>query len=1372
MDDVRGPVNNAANSLIRNNKGEGIEAFQVFWSRYAGSGGKGWLSDIAEAAREMAKALDKLADAIEDAVNKLWTKIGIEAGVIVAGVGLAFLTAGLSTAASATAAAAVIELGATMGLAISTTVAEIAATTLVVAAFGGVEAVTVNLAVAQPMNIATGLQDGFSLDQINAAAKDGMIYGGAFGGTFAGAGVLTRNAAGVGSYRNLLKGVRPNLVEVPSASRTTSSLECVKDPIDVATGTMVLPQTDVTLPGALPLTIERTHLSTYRAGGWFGATWASTLDERVQLDAEGVVYAAADGMRLVYPVPKAGEPVLPVKGPRWPLEWNGRPDGALTVTDPVAGVVRSFGSPVPSEVPGAVQLPLESVRDRNDARIDVERTADGVPTALRHSGGYYVAVDTEGPRVTALRLLEEAPSPYERQGAPGRGTVLVRYAYDEAGNLTEVTNSSGRPLRFTYDADGRITSWTDRNGTSYGYDYDALGRVVRTEGSDGFLSGTLAYDDESLTTTETDSLGRQRLYRHNAECRVVEETDQLGHTTLTEWDSRGDVRLSVTDPLGRTTRYEYDEAGNLTSVVLPDGSTGRATYDALCRPVEVIEPGGATWRHTYDECGNLLTTADPAGAVTSYAYDDSGHLASITDALGGTRKVTCDAAGLPVAVGDPLGHSTVVRRDAFGRIVEATDPLGRTTRMAWTTEGKPIRRELPDGTHETWTWDGEGNLLTHTDAAGNTTTHTATHFDLPASRTEADGATYTFAYDTELRLTGVTNPQGLTWEYTYDEAGRLAAERDFNGRTLTYTHDAAGELVARTNGAGETLHFVRDMLGRVVEQRADTGETTTYVYDESGRLTRTANGDAEVVYERDVLGRPTAEVVNGRTFRYTYDALGRRTQRVTPSGLRSEWVYDAAGRPVELRGQDGVLVFAHDAAGRETERRLGDGAVLAQTWDERDRLLSQTVAARAADQLLQHRTYAYREDGYLTEIRELTSGTRRFDLDRTGRVTGVSAHGWTETYAYDAAGNLTHATAPGHAAGGKRDVHGTLVRRAGRTVHEHDAQGRLVRKTRKLLSGKSLTWTYTWDGEDRLRGAVTPEGSRWQYAYDPLGRRISKRRASDGAETLFSWDGTRLAEQTTPEGAVTTWDYAPGTHRPLTQTDHRPLVRAAGTSLIDEFAGELDRTRRFHAVITDQVGTPTELIATDGSLSWQHRTSLWGTRLPAPSPDNPVDCPLRFPGQYEDAETGLHYNYFRYYDVEVAGYLTPDPMGLEPAPNNYAYVSNPLSWLDPLGLGPCPPPLKFEASPKHGKTQRGTAAPEPANPQAALERSITFNSNTTRRVSADFETGEFSVFDETHNGTNIYHGHVRSWDELNPKMQSALRKAGLVTGKGKIKAPE
>ncbi|MBO0802666.1 MAG: RHS repeat-associated core domain-containing protein, partial [Nocardiopsaceae bacterium] len=116
-------------------------------------------------------------------------------------------------------------------------------------------------------------------------------------------------------------------------------------------------------------------------------------------------------------------------------------------------------------------------------------------------------------------------------------------------------------------------------------------------------------------------------------------------------------------------------------------------------------------------------------------------------------------------------------------------------------------------------------------------------------------------------------------------------------------------------------------------------------------------------------------------------------------------------------------------------------------------------------------------------------------------------------------------------------------------------------------------------------------------------------------------------------------------------------------------------------------GTPAELVAADGTLAGYQQRTLWGTTAwltpatpatpgtgaPAAPGTSPAATPLRFPGQYHDPETGLHYNNQRYYDPETGAYLTPDPLGLAPAPNPHAYVPNPHTAIDPLGLLKCGP---------------------------------------------------------------------------------------------------
>lgn len=1023
------------------------------------------------------------------------------------------------------------------------------------------------------------------------------------------------------------------------------------DPIDLISGEMLLTEIDVELPGLLPLIIERTHVSSNNCGEWFGRSWASTLDQRLEADGDGLVLSTADGMLLVYPVPRPDEPVLPKYGPRWPLAWNGTRGGAIDVTDPATGHTFHF-APVRLPAPGApaaerMTLPLFAVSDRNGHRMEIGRTEDGCPVEVWHSGGYRIAVDTDGRRVTTLRLLGT------EDGDPA-GTVVRRYEYDVHGDLVEVVDAMGHTVRFVYDDHGRIVERTDRNGGWYRWEYDDADRCIRGTGADGFLSCTLDYDPVDRVNSYTDSLGHTTTYRYNEQRQLTGWTDAEGNTTHREWADRQRL-ISATDALGRTTRYEYDDAGNTTAVIRPDGHAMRAAYNHLGLPVEILEEDGATWRYTYDDRGNRLTATDPAGAVTRYAYDGQGCPTAITDALGHTRRIATDPAGLPLALTDALGGLTTVERDAFGRVHTFTDAAGRVERFGWTAEGKPAWRRLPEGAQETWEWDPEGNLVSCSDRAGNTSRFSFTHFRLLSSRIAPDGIRHTFRHDTERRLTCVEDQEGRTWRYVYDTAGRLIGETDFGRRTLTYRPDLTGALAARTNGAGETTTYVRDVLGRPVEEHSADG-ITTFAYDLAGSLLRSVNATTTVEQDYDILGRKLSETVNGRTTTWAYDVLGRRIERRTPSGTVSTWTYDAAGRPAALDIEGHRLDFTFDATGREILRALGPDLALAHDWDAAGRLGAQRLSHDSRQ--LQRRQYTYRPDGFLTEIRDLTGGSRRFDLTPGGQVAAVQGADWSESYGYDATGNLTRAALPGSDSDDAvRDYTGNRLRRCGRTAYTYDANGRLIRRRTRLLNGQTKTSTYTWNGDDRLTTTTTAHGARWIYEYDAAGRRTAKRRldarGSITQETTFAWDGTRLAEQTTSTGTTTSWEYHSGTHRPLTQLDRR-----AGAD------------PRLHLVATDISGAPTELVTPDGAIAWRIRTTVWGVPLPASSNASDTGCPLRFPGQYTDEETGWNYNYFRYYDPETARYLSHDPLGLATAPNDYAYVDNPFTIADPLGLMP------------------------------------------------------------------------------------------------------
>ena len=147
------------------------------------------------------------------------------------------------------------------------------------------------------------------------------------------------------------------------------------------------------------------------------------------------------------------------------------------------------------------------------------------------------------------------------------------------------------------------------------------------------------------------------------------------------------------------------------------------------------------------------------------------------------------------------------------------------------------------------------------------------------------------------------------------------------------------------------------------------------------------------------------------------------------------------------------------------------------------------------------------------------------------------------------------------------------------------------------------------------------------------------------------------------------------------QGSHRS--QASGSDANATAQAPLCEVYYFH---TDQVGLPEELSNAQGQIIWQAQYKTWGStveerwearRLHGAKVQGQTegDIPqgdrqeqnLRFQGQYLDRETGLHYNTFRYYDVDIGRFICPDPIGLGGGINLGSYAPNPIAWIDPWG---------------------------------------------------------------------------------------------------------
>ncbi|WET42272.1 RHS repeat domain-containing protein [Citrobacter enshiensis] len=217
---------------------------------------------------------------------------------------------------------------------------------------------------------------------------------------------------------------------------------------------------------------------------------------------------------------------------------------------------------------------------------------------------------------------------------------------------------------------------------------------------------------------------------------------------------------------------------------------------------------------------------------------------------------------------------------------------------------------------------------------------------------------------------------------------------------------------------------------------------------------------------------------------------------------------------------------------------------------------------------------------------------------------------------------------------------------------KYDANGRLVEKLVDKGGYRPLLWRYRWDARSQLTGLETPEGERWEYKYDPFGRRISKRCTNHDKPGMdFHWNGDQLTAEI-PVGAdgkqedenTIRWIYEPGSFTPIARYEKGQL----------------------HYTVTDTVGRIQELLTEESTIAWRGKQQLWGREECVN--DAKLTCRLRFPGQYEDEESGLYYNRFRYYDCETGQYLCADPLGVKGGINLYGYVKNPQNIVDPLGL--------------------------------------------------------------------------------------------------------
>ena len=349
---------------------------------------------------------------------------------------------------------------------------------------------------------------------------------------------------------------------------------------------------------------------------------------------------------------------------------------------------------------------------------------------------------------------------------------------------------------------------------------------------------------------------------------------------------------------------------------------------------------------------------------------------------------------------------------------------------------------------------------------------------------------------------------------------------------------------------------------------------------------------------------------------------------------------------------------------------------------------------------LYNRSYRWDDDFLLSHARDAISGRiARYFYDDFGSLAeaeyGDGARQWRNP---DVMGNVYDSadrTDRTYARGGQ-------LREDRRWQYHYDKQGNLVLKTKRKIradfghaapqaKGKGvfglfsnnntskerreqeelIAWqpgdyAYAWLPNGMLGSVTRPDGKTITFKYDVLGRRIEKsfngrvhRYLWDGDIVLHEWeyDETERPQQIVAENGEVSFDRPEPTDNLITWVyDTDGYVPTA----------KLVNGKRY-GIVSDYIGRPVQAYDEQGTPVWQADYDIYGNLLNLKGDSQFV--PFRQLGQYEDEETELYYNRFRYYDPNTGGYISQDPIGLAGGnPTLYGYVYEPNSWVDVFGL--------------------------------------------------------------------------------------------------------
>ena len=612
------------------------------------------------------------------------------------------------------------------------------------------------------------------------------------------------------------------------------------------------------------------------------------------------------------------------------------------------------------------------------------------------------------------------------------------------------------------------------------------------------------------------------------------------------------------------------------------------------------------------------------------------------------------------------------------------------------------------------------------------------------SDTDARGLSVmeTRTWDALNRPSTVSYPSsGENLTYTWDSGsgctngvGRLCRIND-NGGSTTFSYDARGNVLTETRseaGGSFTTQYSYDGADRVATLITPTGKLLSVQRNSDGKVQQLstsvgANPQVKLVsnVQTDAAGNVTAQTFgNGVSEAKTFNTDGTDAQQTEtpPSGSGGGGTADVPTLPEWAAILLGAVLLGIGyrrqrpiAGGRNTGGGKSGGfppsalgsllAVLLPGL-----LLIATLAVlptpAQADEAL-----TYDANGNVI-TRRLSGVTTSYDYDALDRIKSEAGPAKTQTLTYDGNGNRLSDASGTHTYTASTDRQLTI---AGQSVTLNVAG--------HITQARGLGFVWNQAGQLKEVHQTSPSGPLLaSYYYDYQGRRsrkVTTASAPQGAATiLYFYDRqNHLIAEMTPQGnPLITYVWR----------DDDPV------SLIVHGSPEIALYLE-----TDHLNTPIAARNQAGTVVWKWESDAFGSTLPNEDPGTSgktTTINLRFPGQYFDRESGLHYNMTRYYDPKIGRYLSSDPVGLAGGINTYTYVGgNPISIADPLGLcGPLTPVCLWIAANSAELTLAATIVAEVASgvPNLASAPAAVIS----QEVRAGWNVGD-NIYNLTRNGT-------------------------------------